>query len=370
MTDAEENTSILELTAALAAAQRINRRLLQEIRYLRQEILCDSHHGEIVGSSPALQAARRKMSLVAGTDTTVLIHGEPGTGKELIAWALHASSHRRDQPLVKLNCSVDAAELAERVELADGGTLFLNEVSELPIEMQTDLLRVTTDIRIVATTNRNLQSHVAIGRFRPDLYARLSVFPIDLPPLRDRPEDVEPLARHVMARVSKELGKPLRDIDPATLAKLRAHRWPGNVRELQNTIERAAVLATSDMLAIHWDLGDRTSGNSSESATGEVLTLEALERAHIISVLQRTRGVIEGPKGAARLLNLKPSTARSPHEEAGNRTRRLLTLSHAATAEPLQWGCSATTCGTFPNSVPAGSGECHEPHRQEPTPED
>jgi transcriptional regulator with GAF, ATPase, and Fis domain len=319
MTNAEENATILELTAALAAAERAKQRLLQEIRYLRQETFASGHHGEIVGSSPALQAARCKMSLVAGTDTTVLVQGESGTGKELIAWALHANSHRRDQPLVKLDCGTDATEFAERVELADGGTLFLNEVSDLPLDRQADLMHVTADVRIVATTHRNLQSDVASGRFRSDLYSRLNVFPIELPPLRDRPEDIEPLARHVMARVSRKLGKSLREIEPATLSKLRAHRWPGNVRELEITIERAAALANGDTLAIHWDLGNRATMTpvTSESASGEVLTLEALERAHIITVLQRTRGVIEGPKGAARLLNLKPSTARFRMKKLG-----------------------------------------------------
>jgi DNA-binding NtrC family response regulator len=318
MTDAEENVSILELTAALAAAERAKQRLLQEIRYLRQEILANGHHGEIVGSCPALQTARRKMSLVAATDTTVLIRGESGTGKELIAWALHASSHRRDQPLVRLNCSVDSAELAERVELAEGGTLFLKEVSDLPLAAQADLLRMSGNVRILATTQRTIQAEVARGRFRSDLFSRLSVFPIELPPLRERPEDIEPLTRHVMARVSRELGKPLREIEPETLARLRAHRWPGNVRELQNTIERAAALSAGETLAIRWDLGGNAAPNAGTSAhSGEVLTLEALERAHIITVLQRTQGVIEGPRGAARLLNLKPSTARFRMKKLG-----------------------------------------------------
>lgn len=319
MTDAEENAAILELTEALAAAERVKQRLLHEIRYLRQEILAHCHHGEIVGSSPALQAARRKMSLVAGTDTTVLLHGESGTGKELIAWTLHTSSLRRNQPLVKLNCGTDATEFGERVELAEGGTLFLKEVSDLPLDTQAALMRVTADIRLVATTHRNLQSDVVSGRFLSDLYSRLNVFPIELPPLRERPEDIEPLARHVMARVAKELGKTLREIEPATLSKLRAHRWPGNVRELQITIERAAALATGDTLSIPWDLGDRAPppASGTDSSSGEVLTLEALERAHIITVLQRTRGVIEGPKGAARLLNLKPSTARFRMKKLG-----------------------------------------------------
>jgi transcriptional regulator with GAF, ATPase, and Fis domain len=284
--------------------------------------------------------------------------------------------------MVKLNCSAISAGLVEselfghvrgaftgasdrrigRFELADGGTLFLDEVSELPLETQAKLLRVLqeqefepvgssrtikVDVRIVAATNRDLQADAQNKRFRADLYYRLNVFPIELPPLRDRPDDVEMLARHFMHRMARKLGKPLTRIEPDALAKLRAHSWPGNIRDLQNTIERAAVLATNDTLVIDWDLGpsqrhgshavqqraaaslnatitngsslynEASAGPLPAAASGDVLTLEALERAHIIAVLKKTHGVIEGPRGAARLLNLKPSTARFRMKKLG-----------------------------------------------------
>jgi formate hydrogenlyase transcriptional activator len=364
-----------ELTAALAEVERLKIRLQQENRYLKQEISEQSNSGEIIGTSPALQDALRKVALVAATDSTVLIHGETGTGKELIARALHEQSPRRDRPLVKLNCSAISAGLVEselfghvkgaftgaserrigRFELADGGTLFLDEVSELPLETQAKLLRVlqerefepvgsskTTkvDVRVIAATNRDLALDAEQKRFRSDLYYRLNVFPIDLPPLRERPGDVETLANHFMQRMARKLGKPLARIAPATLDKLRTHSWPGNIRDLQNTIERAAVLATDEELVIDWELGPRpraanghataaahappsVAGADEASAPGpraaheQPATLEALERAHIISVLKRTHGVIEGLKGAARILNLKPSTTRFRMKKLG-----------------------------------------------------
>ncbi|MEJ1962772.1 MAG: sigma-54 dependent transcriptional regulator [Gammaproteobacteria bacterium] len=359
-----------ELTAALAEVERLKIRLQQENRYLKQEISEQSNSGEIIGSSPALQDALRKVALVASTDSTVLIHGETGTGKELIARALHEQSPRRDRPMVKLNCSAISAGLVEselfghvkgaftgasdrrigRFELADGGTLFLDEVSELPLETQAKLLRVLqerefepvgssktlkVDVRVIAATNRDLALDAEQKRFRSDLYYRLNVFPIDMPPLRERPGDVETLANHFMQRMARKLGKALTRIAPATLEKLRTHSWPGNIRDLQNTIERAAVLAINDELVIDWDLGPRpraTNGHATahapphaadahapapHGANEQPATLEALERAHIISVLKRTHGVIEGTRGAARILNLKPSTTRFRMKKLG-----------------------------------------------------
>jgi formate hydrogenlyase transcriptional activator len=354
-----------ELTAALAEVERLKSRLQQENKYLKQEIIEQVNPGEIIGSSPSLRSALRKVALVAPTDSTVLIHGETGTGKELIARAIHESSPRRERPMVKLNCSAISAGLVEselfghvkgaftganerrvgRFELADGGTLFLDEVSELPLETQAKLLRVLqerefepvgssrtvkVDVRVIAATNRDLQVDADNKRFRSDLYYRLNVFPIELPPLRERVDDIETLARHFMQRMARKLGKPLTQIDAQTLDKLRRHPWPGNIRDLQNTIERAAILAPGDTLVVDWDLGPvkrpaaaaeaaSTAGNGiahaspvghPASSPANDLTLEAMERQHIISVLRKTRGVIEGPNGAARLLNLNPSTAR------------------------------------------------------------
>ena len=192
---------------------------------------------------------------------------------------------------------------------------------------------VKVDVRVIAATNRDLAADAEQKRFRSDLYYRLNVFPIDLPPLRERPEDVEILANHFMQRMARKLGKPLRRIDADTLAKLRSHSWPGNIRDLQNTIERAAVLTPDDTLVIDWELGPRSRGNGHAAPTAsrateaqapvlpapgaESQTLEAIERSHIISVLKRTHGVVEGPKGAARLLNLKPSTTRFRMKKLG-----------------------------------------------------
>ena len=265
-----------ELNTALAQVEALKSRLQQENRYLKQELCETSNLGEIIGSAPALQAALRKVAAVAATDSTVLIHGETGTGKELIARALHAQSKRRDKPMIKLNCSAISAGLVEselfghlkgaftgatdkrmgRFELADGGTLFLDEVSELPLETQAKLLRVLqeqefepvgssrsvkVDVRVIAATNRDLPADVRSGRFRSDLFYRLNVFPIEVPALRERAEDISLLANHFIQRMTRKLGKPLERIAPATLTQLNRYSWPGNIRDLQNTIERAEI---------------------------------------------------------------------------------------------------------------------------------
>lgn len=352
-----ERTS--ELKQALGEVEALKNRLERENRYLQSEISEQGHHREIIGSSAALQQALRQVDLVASADTTVLINGETGTGKELIARAIHERSPRRDRPLVKLNCSAISAGLVEselfghmkgaftgaadrrvgRFELADGGTLFLDEVSELPADTQTKLLRVLQegefepvgssktlkiDVRVIAASNRDLQVDVANGRFRADLYYRLNVFPIQVPPLRARAEDIPALAQYFLERFARKLGKPLRRIDPETLAMLQSYSWPGNIRDLQNTIERAAILSQGDVLRVDWQLEavpescfaaavQRDSAPTPSVVAGNgaaVATLEEMERQHFIAVLRKTRGVIEGPNGAARLLDLKPSTAR------------------------------------------------------------
>jgi len=367
-----------DLERALEEVRRLQARLQDENRYLQQEIAESSNHHDIVGSAPALATVLRTVQQVARGDTTVLIHGETGTGKELIARAIHEASPRRDRALVKLNCSAISAGLVEselfghvkgaftgaterrvgRFEIADGGTLFLDEVSELPADTQTKLLRVLqeqefepvgssktlrVDVRVIAATNRDLAADVAHGRFRADLYYRLNVFPLTVPPLRERREDIPALARHFLARASRKLGRAFADIEPATLRLLTSHYWPGNVRDLQNVIERAAVLSPGPLLVVDWDLGPQTgqpaptpgagaeqrrnaadtdtqrdlapSPAHADAALGtngvaSTLTLEEIERRHIVTVLRQTRGVIEGPNGAARLLNLKPSTTR------------------------------------------------------------
>ncbi|MCC7412410.1 MAG: sigma-54-dependent Fis family transcriptional regulator [Gammaproteobacteria bacterium] len=357
-----------ELRAALRELETLKNRLQNENSYLRQEISEQADHGQIVGRSPAIREVMNKVDVVAPTGTTVLIRGETGTGKELIARALHECSPRRDRPMVKLNCAAISAGLVEselfghvkgaftgasdrrvgRFELADRGTIFLDEVSELPLDTQTKLLRVlqegefepvgssrtvAVDVRVIAATNRDLHADVASGRFRADLYYRLSVFPIEVPPLRARPEDIPDLARHFLERFARRLGKSIRDIDAASLARLSAYDWPGNIRDLQNTIERAAILTRGELLYVDGDLGPAppscfaianaaAPGTAATPAPGpapiptrastaaDTLTLQEIERRHFIEVLRRTRGVIEGPNGAARLLDLKPSTAR------------------------------------------------------------
>jgi formate hydrogenlyase transcriptional activator len=348
----------------------LKERLQQENRYLQQEISEQSNHREIVGSSAALKHALRQVDLVAPADTSVLIHGETGVGKELIARAIHERSSRRDRPLVKLNCSAISAGLVEselfghmkgaftgasdrrvgRFELANDGTLFLDEVSELPLDTQTKLLRVlqegefepvgssrtiAVNVRVIAASNRDLQIDVASGRFRADLYYRLNVFPITVPPLRERAEDIPALAHFFLQRFARKMGKSLRSIHPETLSRLQAHTWPGNIRDLQNTIERAVILSGGDMLRVDWtlDAGPQScltaaapkalttapSGNG-----GSIYKLDEMERLHFISVLRKTRGVIEGPNGAARLLDLKPSTARFRIKKLGIRKEDFL----------------------------------------------
>ena len=348
-----------ELKTALGEVEALKSRLQQENRYLKQELSEASNLGEIIGSAPALQEALRKVAAVAPTDSTVLIHGETGTGKELIARVLHAQSQRSDKPMVKLNCSAISAGLVEselfghvkgaftgasdkrmgRFEVADGGTLFLDEVSELPLETQAKLLRVLQEqefepvgssrtvkvnVRVIAATNRDLLADVRAGRFRSDLFYRLNVFPIALPALRERAEDISVLAHQFMQRMARKLGKPIERIAPSTLAQLRRYSWPGNIRDLQNTIERAAVLANGSELVVDWELGPpAVGGNGSagsqvsaapaqppRSAGAEAQSLEAIERAHIIAMLRKSRGVVEGPQGAAQLLEMNPSTVR------------------------------------------------------------
>ena len=325
--------------------------------------------GEIIGSSPTLVTALRKVAIVAPTDVTVLICGETGTGKEMIARTLHAQSLRRGRPMISLNCAALSAGLVEselfghvkgaftgaaeyragRFQVADGGTLFLDEVSGLSLEAQAKLLRVlqerefeavgssntvTVDVRVIAATNRELAPEVVAGRFRADLFYRLNVFPIDLPPLRERRGDIPALAEYFMRQMAHKLGKPLERIAPETLAALTAHPWPGNVRDLQNTIERAAVLSTGDTLYVDWEFGSRhdlpvaqacdptaagaiAPHDSASSEPGAVRTLEALERSHIIATLRRTQGIIEGPYGAAELLDMRPSTLRHRLKKLG-----------------------------------------------------
>jgi len=350
-------------------------RLVRENVYLQEEIRREHPFEELVGSSPTLLAALRKVDQVAPANTSVLILGETGTGKELIARALHSRSPRRDRPLVKVNCSAISAGLVEselfghvkgaftgalerrvgRFELADGGTIFLDEVGELPLETQVKLLRVLqeqefepvgssrtirVDVRVIAATNRDLQEAVRTGRFRPDLFYRLNVFPLEIPPLRERRADIPQLVMFFLSRFSRNLGKQISAVAPETMQHLSAYEWPGNVRELQNVIERAVVLCEGPVLEIDPDLvplsaaPSRASEPMTPSGSAEarpaneragvraaapdgIAPLEEMERRHIVAALEATAGVIHGPKGAARLLKLHPNTLRSRLEKLG-----------------------------------------------------
>jgi transcriptional regulator with GAF, ATPase, and Fis domain len=306
----------------------------------------------IVGESPALARVLEQIAQVAPTDSTVLIQGETGTGKELVARAIHEASRRRERPLVTVNCAALPRELVEselfghekgaftgatqqrrgRFELADGGSLFLDEVGELPLEAQAKLLRVLqegefdrvggvrslrADVRVIAATNRDLQAQVAAGRFRVDLYYRLNVFPIAVPPLRERREDIARLVRHFAARAARRLGRTLGGISSAFLDRAAAYDWPGNIRELENVVERSMIMSRGGTLeAIELFSPSTERAPSASPGNG---TLAEMERAHITRVLEGTHWVIEGEFGAARILGLNPSTLRGRLRKLGIR---------------------------------------------------
>lgn len=323
--------------------EELARKLEAENVYLQEEIHTEQHFGEIVGSSPPLLAVLNQVEQVAPTHASILIQGETGTGKELIARAVHRLSTRSERPLIKVNCAAISAGLVEselfghergaftgalekrlgRFELADRGTIFLDEAGELPLETQVKLLRVLqeqelervgssqsirVDVRAIAATNRDLAEAVRDGTFRSDLYYRLNVFPIRVPPLRERPDDIPVLARHFLRKFSRQLRKPLRDVTSESLSWMMKYAWPGNVRELRNLVERAAIISTGPLVTIL----------PSRSAEREIPeTLDDVERMHIVRVLESNRWVVEGPDGAARRLGLNPSTLRSRMRKLG-----------------------------------------------------
>ncbi len=335
------------LREALVEVEGLKNRLQAENVYLQEEIRTQHNFEEIVGNSPALLEALRQVERVAPTDSTVLIFGETGTGKELFARAIHSRSPRRERPLVKVNCGAIAPGLVEselfghvkcaftgalqnrtgRFELANGGTLFLDEVSELPADTQVKLLRILqeqefepvgssrtlrVDVRVIAASNRRLEDAVRAGRFRADLLYRLNVFPLEVPALRKRRSDIPLLVSFFMSRLAKKLGKPLEGVSRRTMERLVNYSWPGNVREMENVIERAAILAQAPLIEIADDMLP-----ASEAVHDAARTLEDIEREHIVSTLKGTSGVIEGPKGAATILGLHPNTLRSRMKKLG-----------------------------------------------------
>jgi formate hydrogenlyase transcriptional activator len=330
----------------------LKEQLSKENAYLEEEVRTEHGFAEIVGESVALRRVLKQVETVAPTGSTVLIRGETGTGKELIARALHDLSPRAERTFVKLNCAAIPTGLLEselfghekgaftgaisqkvgRFELAHKGTLFLDEVGDIPLELQPKLLRVLqeqeferlgstktihVDVRLVAATNRDLAPMVADGRFRSDLYYRLNVFPLMLPPLRERPDDIPRLVRHFTQRFARRMGRRIETIPSAVLDALVSYPWPGNVRELQNVIERAVILSAGSSLQI--PLGDLQSAATQAPAstaaaatqapapTGEAVTLADAEREHILGALRETGGVVGGPKGAAARLGMKRS---------------------------------------------------------------
>jgi transcriptional regulator with GAF, ATPase, and Fis domain len=334
----------------LDEANRLRARLAEENAYLQEEIRVEGGFEGIVGASKALRSTQRLIEQVAGTESTVLLLGETGTGKELIARAIHAMSPRAARAIIKVNCGAISPSLVEselfghergaftgaakrrlgRFELADGGTLFLDEVGELPLDAQVKLLRVlqeqefervggdrtvTVDVRLIAATNRDLEEEVRQGRFRADLFYRLNVFPVRVPPLRERAGDLPLLARHFVEQFGRKMAKPLRDVSSGSLERLQRYAWPGNVRELQNVLERACVLADSSIV----DVGEIQPGRplSPEGSDDALLTMEEMERRHIRRALEATGGRIQGAAGAATLLGLHPNTLRSRMEKLG-----------------------------------------------------
>jgi formate hydrogenlyase transcriptional activator len=334
---------------------------------LDKDELCGSGLTRIVGNSAALRRVLGMVRIVAPTDATVLINGETGTGKELIAEAIHKCSNRSSGPFVKVNCSAIPAGLLEselfghergaytgafarsigRFERAHKGTLFLDEIGDLPLELQPKLLRVMqekrferlggaatirTDVRVICATNRNLIEMIEERQFRHDLFYRLSVFPIGLPALRERPEDIPLLIRHFVKDYADRTQKPIRAISEEFMVTLARHSWPGNIRELQNFIERSVILATGAVLNGSPPEATCIVHNSSKAPKlFATVTLEAAERSHILQTLLQTEGVVGGPNGAAALLGLPRTTLISKMMRLGiNASQKSSTLARAA----------------------------------------
>jgi transcriptional regulator with GAF, ATPase, and Fis domain len=326
-----------DLRQSLEQVHRLKDRLQAESEYLRGEVRLTYTNADIVGESASIKSVLRQIEQVSSTDSTVLITGETGTGKELVARAIHANSRRRDKILVKVDCASLPSGLIEselfgrergaytgamtrqlgRFQIADASTIFLDEIGELPLELQGKLLRVLdegefeplggsktvkVDARVIAATNRDLSAMAKEGRFREDLLFRLRVFPIEVPPLRDRKEDIPLLVWSYVRRFSADMGKNIRSVPRDTMEAFQAYSWPGNVRELKNLIEQAFILTSGDRLQVR--LSSLNSGNGSMQPR----TLERAEREHILDTLRRTAWRIKGPGGAAGELGLKPST--------------------------------------------------------------
>jgi formate hydrogenlyase transcriptional activator len=340
-----------ELEKKIRTINLYKQQLEKEKLYLQEEINEVYNYQEIIGASPALQQVFQRVSQVAKADSSVLILGETGTGKELLARAIHNQSYRKDQLMVKVNCAALSPNLIEselfghergsftgatdrrigKFELAAGGTLFLDEIGEMPLDLQVKLLRVLqekeiervggkavirTDVRIISATNRQLWQEVQTGRFRSDLYYRLNVFPITIPPLRDRQDDIPALVDHFIAKYNRKTGKKISGVSAEVLSGLKDYSWPGNIRELEHLIERFVIL-TQDTFIQHMDIPAHNLVDDPEPQTGaspedtRVRTIDEIEREHIVFVLKKCHGKVSGAGGAAELLQIPSTTLNS-----------------------------------------------------------
>ena len=335
---------------AVAQIKRLKERLQAENIYLQQEVAGEFNFGEVIGQSSAMSYVFFRVEQVAPQNATVLLLGETGTGKGVIARAIHGSSARKDRPMITVNCTSLPANLIEselfgrekgaftganvrqigRFELADGGTIFLDEIGEMPLELQSKLLRFIQDgeferlgnprtikvnVRIIAASNRNLEEEIRNGRFREDLFYRLNVFPITIPPLRQRMEDIPLLVHHFISKFNKKMGKKIESISKETMKALQEYSWPGNVRELESVIERAVITSPGTSLQV-LDRFD-TFPKAGEANATDVKALAELEQEHILQVLKTTGWRIEGRNGAALVLGLHPSTLRARMRKYG-----------------------------------------------------
>jgi chemotaxis protein methyltransferase CheR len=343
----ERKQAELNLQVALSEISELKEKLEVERAYLQEEIKLEYNYENIIGQSDGLNYVLYKVEQIASSDTTVLVLGETGTGKELVARAIHGLSPRKDRTLVKVNCATLPSNLIEselfghekgaftgahtrqlgRFEVANGATLFLDEIGELPLELQPKLLRVIqdgeferlgssgtikVDVRVIAATNRNLEEEVRRGRFREDLWYRLNIFPITAPPLRERMEDIALLVDFFVDKISKRLGKSIESIPVSVMNTLKEYQWPGNVRELENVLERAAINSSGPKLR----LVDELKKPPKELATTQK-TLEEVERGHIVRVLEQTNWKVSGKNGAAEILGLNRSTLRARIRKLG-----------------------------------------------------
>ncbi|HEU5237745.1 MAG TPA: sigma 54-interacting transcriptional regulator, partial [Pyrinomonadaceae bacterium] len=354
----ERKRSEERLQAVLREVEQLKEQLHAENVYLQEEIMVAHNFGEIIGRSEALQKTLRQAQQVAPLDTTVLLLGETGTGKELLAHAIHNLNPRKHRPLVKVNCATLPSQLIEselfghergaftgaltkrvgRFEIANGGTIFLDEIGELPLDLQTKLLRVLqegeferlgssntvkVDVRVIAATNRDLEEAVRKGAFRSDLYYRLNIFPITVPPLRDRQEDIPMLVIHFLKQLGMKLGKRIDSIPQETMDALQSYHWPGNIRELRNVIERASIVTQGTQLRLLESLEYQPPIETPQPTPVTVMplpppeTLDESQRQLIVRTLEKTYWRVEGPVGAAALLGVHPNTLRSRMKKLG-----------------------------------------------------